>query len=206
MRWYGVCRWTTTREGHRKSLNHFNICDNKRLDDHVRINFADVAQEVLQLCRMPQTSGFYAGLRRSRQGDSLQSLLRKTFRPQRIRLRPRPNPRLHRCRTPSHIVSLFSLSRFSGSINILISISNFSSEGTPFTGAKAKEGSGCPRCGFPVYAAEQMISKNNIWHKRCFSCIDCHKSLVSTILYSPTTKLSKEDVFQNKITLDLERF
>ncbi|KAI9552806.1 hypothetical protein GHT06_020686 [Daphnia sinensis] len=49
-------------------------------------------------------------------------------------------------------------------------------------GIKAPEGEGCPRCGFYVYAAEQMISKARIWHKRCFNCGDCHHSLDSTNL------------------------
>jgi LIM domain len=65
-----------------------------------------------------------------------------------------------------------------------------SSEGVPFKGAKAAEGQGCPRCGFAVYAAEQMISKGKVWHKRCFSCFDCHKSLDSTNLNdSPTGEI-----------------
>ncbi|XP_023947320.1 muscle LIM protein Mlp84B isoform X2 [Bicyclus anynana] len=55
-------------------------------------------------------------------------------------------------------------------------------EQLPFTGQKAAKGKGCPRCGFPVYAAEQMNSKNGTWHKRCFSCSDCHRSLDSTNL------------------------
>jgi len=29
-------------------------------------------------------------------------------------------------------------------------------------GLKAAEGEGCPRCGFHVYAAEQMIGKNRV--------------------------------------------
>ncbi|XP_014253564.1 muscle LIM protein Mlp84B-like isoform X2 [Cimex lectularius] len=49
-------------------------------------------------------------------------------------------------------------------------------------GLKAAEGEGCLRCGYEVYAAEQMISKNRVWHKRCFSCGDCHRSLDSTNL------------------------
>lgn len=56
-------------------------------------------------------------------------------------------------------------------------------EQMPFTGPKAAKGHGCPRCGFPVYAAEQMHSKNGTWHKRCFSCADCHRSLVSIKLF-----------------------
>ncbi|XP_034243871.1 muscle LIM protein Mlp84B-like isoform X3 [Thrips palmi] len=52
----------------------------------------------------------------------------------------------------------------------------------PTHGLKAQGGKGCPRCGFEVYAAEQMISKNRIWHKRCFGCKDCGRSLDSTNL------------------------
>uniref|UniRef100_T1GH75 LIM zinc-binding domain-containing protein n=1 Tax=Megaselia scalaris TaxID=36166 RepID=T1GH75_MEGSC len=59
-------------------------------------------------------------------------------------------------------------------------IQNFSPDGRPFAGAKSANG--CPRCGFAVYAAEQMISKSRIWHKRCFYCSDCRKSLDSTNL------------------------
>merc|ERR1712071_318391 len=49
-------------------------------------------------------------------------------------------------------------------------------------GLKAAEGEGCSRCGYCVYAAEQMISKNRIWHRRCFNCAYCHRSLDSTNL------------------------
>ncbi|XP_023289981.1 muscle LIM protein Mlp84B isoform X2 [Orussus abietinus] len=52
----------------------------------------------------------------------------------------------------------------------------------PQLGQKRNDGLGCSRCGYPVYAAEQMISKNRIWHKRCFSCGECHRSLDSTNL------------------------
>jgi len=50
-----------------------------------------------------------------------------------------------------------------------------------FKGQKPKEG-GCPRCGFAVYEAEKMISKGKVWHKRCFHCNDCNRSLDSTNL------------------------
>ncbi|XP_049765020.1 muscle LIM protein Mlp84B-like isoform X1 [Schistocerca cancellata] len=52
----------------------------------------------------------------------------------------------------------------------------------PTSGPKAAEGKGCPRCGYAVFAAEQMISKNRIWHRRCFHCGDCRRSLDSTNL------------------------
>ncbi|XP_072743645.1 muscle LIM protein Mlp84B isoform X4 [Anoplolepis gracilipes] len=52
----------------------------------------------------------------------------------------------------------------------------------PQVGQKRNDGHGCSRCGYPVYAAEQMISKNRVWHKRCFSCGECHRSLDSTNL------------------------
>ncbi|KAG8229004.1 hypothetical protein J437_LFUL009167 [Ladona fulva] len=54
-------------------------------------------------------------------------------------------------------------------------------DGKPM-GAQATDGKGCPRCGQNVYAAEQMISKKHVWHRRCFNCGDCHKSLDSTTL------------------------
>ncbi|XP_071453098.1 muscle LIM protein Mlp84B-like isoform X2 [Hetaerina americana] len=47
---------------------------------------------------------------------------------------------------------------------------------------KAPEGKGCPRCGFAVFAAEQMISKGKIWHRHCFHCSECNRSLDSTTL------------------------
>lgn len=65
--------------------------------------------------------------------------------------------------------------------------SHFSLNFSPFSarqigGVKPTDGTGCPRCGFAVYEAEKMISKKNSWHKRCFNCGDCHKSLDSTNL------------------------
>lgn len=56
----------------------------------------------------------------------------------------------------------------------------FSPEGKPLTGPRSS--GGCPRCGYAVFAAEQMISKSRIWHKRCFHCAECRKSLDSTNL------------------------
>ncbi|XP_039295085.1 muscle LIM protein Mlp84B isoform X6 [Nilaparvata lugens] len=55
-------------------------------------------------------------------------------------------------------------------------------DGGPMTGHKAAEGKGCRKCGYEVYAAEQMISKNGLWHKRCFACLECRRSLDSTSL------------------------
>ncbi|XP_065226105.1 muscle LIM protein Mlp84B isoform X1 [Planococcus citri] len=55
-------------------------------------------------------------------------------------------------------------------------------ETRPQTGIKGRNGDGCPRCDYKVYAAEQMISKNKIWHRRCFTCGDCSRSLDSTNL------------------------
>lgn len=49
-------------------------------------------------------------------------------------------------------------------------------------GARPTDGTGCPRCGFVVFEAEKMISKGSSWHKRCFNCADCHRSLDSTNL------------------------
>lgn len=50
----------------------------------------------------------------------------------------------------------------------------------PSMGAKAPPGEGCPRCGFFVYAAEKMPVKNRTYHRKCFNCNKCHKSLDST--------------------------
>ncbi|CAG7785974.1 unnamed protein product [Allacma fusca] len=44
----------------------------------------------------------------------------------------------------------------------------------------ATEGEGCPRCGGAVFAAEQMLAKTRSWHKSCFKCKTCLKSLDST--------------------------
>lgn len=65
--------------------------------------------------------------------------------------------------------------------------------------AKAPEGEGCPRCGGFVYAAEQMLARGRVrmkllykirkktsklkqgWHKRCFKCNNCTRTLDSTL-------------------------
>lgn len=46
---------------------------------------------------------------------------------------------------------------------------------------KAKAGEGCPRCGGAVFAAEQMLAKSSMWHKRCFSCSECKRPLDSVL-------------------------
>ncbi|KAK7591198.1 hypothetical protein V9T40_002811 [Parthenolecanium corni] len=55
-------------------------------------------------------------------------------------------------------------------------------ETRPLHGNKGRNGNGCKRCGYAVYAAEQMISKGKVWHRRCFTCSDCTRSLDSTNL------------------------
>ncbi|KAL6447602.1 hypothetical protein ACFW04_000059 [Cataglyphis niger] len=47
--------------------------------------------------------------------------------------------------------------------------------------AKAPEGEGCPRCGGYVYAAEQMLARGRAYHKMCFKCKMCRRSLDSTL-------------------------
>ncbi|XP_071453100.1 muscle LIM protein Mlp84B-like isoform X4 [Hetaerina americana] len=47
--------------------------------------------------------------------------------------------------------------------------------------AKAPEGEGCPRCGGFVYAAEQMLARGRAWHKGCFKCRTCTRTLDSTL-------------------------
>jgi len=37
----------------------------------------------------------------------------------------------------------------------------------------------CPKCSKPVYAAEAMSGAAHKWHKQCFACGVCKKSLDS---------------------------
>lgn len=46
---------------------------------------------------------------------------------------------------------------------------------------QAPPGQGCPRCGGVVFAAEQVLSKGREWHRKCFKCHDCQKTLDSII-------------------------
>ncbi|OMJ11661.1 Elongator complex protein 3 [Smittium culicis] len=38
----------------------------------------------------------------------------------------------------------------------------------------------CPRCLKPIYAAEKVIGPTGPWHKSCFKCKNCNKSLASS--------------------------
>lgn len=49
------------------------------------------------------------------------------------------------------------------------------------TSILAPEGQGCPRCGGVVFAAEQQLAKGTVWHKKCFSCSQCHRPLDSVL-------------------------
>ena len=44
---------------------------------------------------------------------------------------------------------------------------------------QAPDGQGCPRCGGYVYHADQVFSKDRVWHKGCFKCQICHRNLDS---------------------------
>lgn len=40
----------------------------------------------------------------------------------------------------------------------------------------------CPRCNGKVFEAERMASSKNVFHKKCFNCLDCHRSLDSSLV------------------------
>ena len=46
---------------------------------------------------------------------------------------------------------------------------------------QAPPGKGCPRCGGVVFAAEQVLAKGREWHRKCYKCKDCTKTLDSII-------------------------
>ncbi|XP_002735919.1 cysteine and glycine-rich protein 1-like [Saccoglossus kowalevskii] len=48
------------------------------------------------------------------------------------------------------------------------------------TGGSFGGGDRCPRCGKAVYMAEKIIGAGESWHKVCFTCAICGKSLDST--------------------------
>eukprot|EP00241_Pyramimonas_parkeae_P001416 CAMPEP_0114231548 /NCGR_PEP_ID=MMETSP0058-20121206/4110_1 /TAXON_ID=36894 /ORGANISM="Pyramimonas parkeae, CCMP726" /LENGTH=540 /DNA_ID=CAMNT_0001342919 /DNA_START=38 /DNA_END=1660 /DNA_ORIENTATION=+ len=43
--------------------------------------------------------------------------------------------------------------------------------------ASAKLQNTCRRCGKTVYAMEQMLALNSVWHKACFRCAGCNRTL-----------------------------
>lgn len=51
---------------------------------------------------------------------------------------------------------------------------------TVSSGGDAGTGPKCPRCGKTVYDAERAIGSTVPWHKACFRCKGCNKSLDST--------------------------
>lgn len=40
----------------------------------------------------------------------------------------------------------------------------------------------CARCGKTVYFAEQVFGAGKKWHKQCFKCIACNKTVNSTTM------------------------
>lgn len=63
----------------------------------------------------------------------------------------------------------------------------FSSQGS---GTSTSTGPKCPRCGKTVYDAERAIGVATPWHKSCFNCKDCHKTVDST-----TMAAEKEEIY-----------
>ncbi|KAK6972478.1 cysteine and glycine-rich protein 2-like isoform X1 [Biomphalaria glabrata] len=58
--------------------------------------------------------------------------------------------------------------------------------GDSFTGSSSGGDSGtgpkCPRCGKTVYDAERAIGSTVPWHKTCFNCKSCKKSVDSSTM------------------------
>lgn len=48
---------------------------------------------------------------------------------------------------------------------------------TSVTYVNHEDPSCCPRCGKRVYFAEQVLAVGRKWHKPCFSCFECHKTI-----------------------------
>ena len=52
----------------------------------------------------------------------------------------------------------------------------------------------CARCGKTVYFAEQVFGAGKKWHKQCFKCVECNKSISSTSLRDKDGK--KKNILQ----------
>ncbi len=40
----------------------------------------------------------------------------------------------------------------------------------------------CPRCSGKVFEAEKMMSNKGVFHKKCFTCLDCHRALDASLV------------------------
>ncbi|XP_076471018.1 cysteine and glycine-rich protein 1-like [Babylonia areolata] len=56
-------------------------------------------------------------------------------------------------------------------------------------GESSGTGPKCPRCGKTVYDAERAIGVTTPWHKSCFNCKACHKTLDSTTMAMHETEV-----------------
>ncbi|XP_059150627.1 cysteine and glycine-rich protein 2-like isoform X2 [Physella acuta] len=54
--------------------------------------------------------------------------------------------------------------------------------GSSLTGSDSGTGPKCPRCGKTVYDAERAIGSTVPWHKTCFNCKSCKKSVDSSTM------------------------
>ena len=58
----------------------------------------------------------------------------------------------------------------------------------------------CARCGKTVYFAEQVFGAGKKWHKQCFKCVECNKTVSSTSLRDKDGK--KESLFHDQGSRD----
>uniref|UniRef100_A0A673GLP8 Cysteine and glycine-rich protein 3-like n=1 Tax=Sinocyclocheilus rhinocerous TaxID=307959 RepID=A0A673GLP8_9TELE len=63
----------------------------------------------------------------------------------------------------------------------------------------------CPRCSKAVYAAEKVMGAGKPWHKTCFRCLLCGKSLESTTVTDKDGELYCKACFHQGIKKKIKK-